>query len=242
MLFEHAITIADRKDIIKFMKKIINLDLSTNYYLKKPSSGWVLAGLTNVEIFIFNMKDIPIGKPPSDLPDYIKKATSIYTLTHDKKYHDEFKDNKCFFRCLALHQGAKIHGLERITNRLLTQYENQTKKSFKNGVNIHHIPDIEVYFHVAINVYNLKEDGCADIIYLSHLPYKPMHINLFKNHFSYITNFKAYAKKYQCNMCDRIFNRSDNLKRHTETCCTDQEEIYLGGKFRVNKNISKMKV
>ena len=40
MLFEHAITIADRQDLAKFLKKIINLDLATNYYLKKPSSGW----------------------------------------------------------------------------------------------------------------------------------------------------------------------------------------------------------
>ena len=61
ILFEKAITIAERQDLDQLMKKIVNLDLATNYYLKKPSSSWVMAGLTNVEIQIFNLKDTPIG-------------------------------------------------------------------------------------------------------------------------------------------------------------------------------------
>ena len=73
MLFEHAVTIADRQDLSNFIKKVANLDLATNYSLKKPSSEWVLAGLTNLEIYIFDMKDVPIGRPPTDLPDNLKK-------------------------------------------------------------------------------------------------------------------------------------------------------------------------
>ena len=53
MLFDHAITITTMEDLDNFMKKVINLDLATNYYLKKPSSSWVLAGLTNVQICIY---------------------------------------------------------------------------------------------------------------------------------------------------------------------------------------------
>ena len=232
LLFEHAITIADREDLLKIYKKVTNLDLATNYYLKKPSSQWVLAGLTNIEIYIFDMKDVPIGNPPTDLPGYIKKSKSINALTHDRRGHHTFKDNKCFFRCLALHRGAKITGLELLTNRLMTDFENHTEKSFKNGVNISHLPAIEVLFHVSVNVYSLGEDGSADIIYLSKLPYEPMHINIYRNHFSYITKFKTYAKRFQCQMCDRIFDRVDNLKYHVKTCCVEKEEIYVGGKFR----------
>ena len=61
LLFEKAITISDRQDLDDLMKKIVNLDLATNYYLKKPSSSWVMAGLTNLEIQIFDLKDTPIG-------------------------------------------------------------------------------------------------------------------------------------------------------------------------------------
>ena len=54
-LFDHAITISSLEDLNNFMKKVINLDLATNYYLKKPSSSWVLAGLTNVQICIYKI-------------------------------------------------------------------------------------------------------------------------------------------------------------------------------------------
>ena len=53
MLFDHAITINSMENLNNFIKKVVNLDLATNYYLKKPSSSWVLAGLTNVQICIY---------------------------------------------------------------------------------------------------------------------------------------------------------------------------------------------
>jgi len=61
LLFQNAISISCEKDLQKFIAKIINLDLATNYYLKKPSSGWVLAGLPNVEIHITYLPHSPIG-------------------------------------------------------------------------------------------------------------------------------------------------------------------------------------
>ncbi len=62
MIFEDAaITISERKDVTKLMKRIVNLDLATNFYLKKPSSSWVLAGLPNVEVHTYDLHDIPIG-------------------------------------------------------------------------------------------------------------------------------------------------------------------------------------
>ena len=54
-LFDRAITISSIEDLNNFMKKVVNLDLATNYYLKKPSSNWVLAGLTNVQICIYKI-------------------------------------------------------------------------------------------------------------------------------------------------------------------------------------------
>ena len=57
-LFDRAITISSIEDLNNFMRKVINLDLATNYYLKKPSSSWVLAGLTNVQICIYKL-DVP---------------------------------------------------------------------------------------------------------------------------------------------------------------------------------------
>ena len=97
------------------------------------------------------------------------------------------------------------------------------------------IPALEVYFKVSINVYSLQQDASAKALYLSKLSYNTMHLNLFENHFSYIKHFSKYAKKYICEICRRVFNRSCHLKRHAKVCSTEIREIYVGGKYR-NKN------
>ena len=66
------------------MNHIISLDLATNYYLKKPSSGWVLAGLTNITYIITQMKKVPLGAA-IELPSYIKNSKSMYSLTNNYK-------------------------------------------------------------------------------------------------------------------------------------------------------------
>ena len=53
LLFERAFTISTYADMNNFFHKILQLDLANNYYLKRPSSSWILAGLPNVEIRIF---------------------------------------------------------------------------------------------------------------------------------------------------------------------------------------------
>ena len=61
LLFETAFTVTNPRDIRKLMKQIISLDLATNYYLKKPSSAWIFAGLTNIRIQIIDQKGVPIS-------------------------------------------------------------------------------------------------------------------------------------------------------------------------------------
>ena len=87
-------------------------------------------------------------------------------------------------------------------------------------------------FKVAVNIYTLKEDGSCEVIYLSQLPYKPMYLNLYENHFSYISNIDSYSKRYQCMVCKCIFNVLSNYKRHVDTCCLEIKEYYNGGKLK----------
>ena len=57
LLFERAQTISNRNDVTKFMRKIINLDLATNYYMKKH----LCLGLSNIQISIFPIPGTLIG-------------------------------------------------------------------------------------------------------------------------------------------------------------------------------------
>ena len=61
LLFEKAFTVDNRMGIKRLMRQIISLDLATNYYLKKPSSSWILAGLTNIRLQIIDLKGVPIA-------------------------------------------------------------------------------------------------------------------------------------------------------------------------------------
>ena len=60
LLFERAFTVSTYADMNDFYAKILSLDLANNYYMKRPSSSWVLAGLPNVEIRIFRLNGVPI--------------------------------------------------------------------------------------------------------------------------------------------------------------------------------------
>ena len=64
-----------------------------------------------------------------------------------------------------------------------------------------------------------------------------MYLNLYKNNFSYITKYDTSAQRFQCYGCDRIFDQSTHVNRHAEICCTDVEEVYIGGKFKTNDTI-----
>ena len=228
-LFETAWTIASKKDLERLMKKIISLDLTTNCYLNKPSSGWTLCSITNVQAKITNLPETLIGG--GALPLYIQKSKSIIGLTHLRG--EPYEDNLCAYRCIALHHGLPKNALEKYTKHLLEEFEKFRGTDWKgeNGITIYDIPLLELYFKIPINVYTLNKDGTVDVIYLTTRTGKPLYMNLYEKHFSYISKIDSYGKNFRCSECDRIFNRPNNLKRHMKTCQTEVTELYTGGKF-----------
>ncbi len=260
LLFENAITIANRVDLDKFLKRVFDIDIPAIAFLGKTDSSSTFAGLTNLEILVYDIRGKPIGRPSVNLPSYIKNSKSIISLTHDG--HKEIKDNLCMFRCLALYFRRKqqpkssyknlAKGLQRSAKSYKAQLEQATGLCFDKGVCISHIPDIEKTFEVAVNVYDLQPDGMAEVkqgtrlktymaevVYPSKFPYPPMHLNLFKNHFSYITKFSTYANRYQCQFCQMIFDHAPNLSCHVKTCSTLKEDIFVGGKYRKDRTLSE---
>ena len=187
-LFDTAFTISTNHDMTTFFNKILSLQLTDQYYLQRPSSGWVLAGLPNLEIRVMRLRGVPIGAGVQ-LPAHIKNSKSIIGLTRDKTHGHDFEDNLCLFRCLALHFGESIRSLEDTSNHFKSKLEEYAKQRFDDGVEVSILSTVETCFKVAINVYSLQEDKTAKSIRLSNLDYKQddvMHLNLYENHFSYI--------------------------------------------------------
>ncbi len=239
-LFNRAYTISTQTDMTDFFNKIVGLDIANRYYMLRPSSGWVLAGLPNIETRIYRFHNIPIGAG-TILPPHIKKSKSIIGLTHSAGNKTRpYDDNFCLFRCLALCFEANVRTLERIALSYKDKLEEVTGKTYDDGVGLDDLEEVEDMFKVRINVYSLQEgkDKAAEVVRISEKEHeKVMHLNLYDSHFSYITKFKSYAKKYQCPNCSRFIGNSANLTKHIRRCQVEVEEIYVGGKFKIKPTV-----
>ena len=162
-LFSRSITISSHTDMSDFFNKISGLDIANRYYMQRPSSGWVLAGVPNLEIRIYRLHNIPIGAG-TELPAYITKSKSIIGLTHHKSKNYRYEDNFCLFRCLALYFGASITGLEKTALSYKERLEEATSKDYNNGVTLDDLEEVEDLFEVSIHVYSLQENKSAELL------------------------------------------------------------------------------
>ena len=56
-----------------------------------------------------------------DLPEYLLKNKGLFSLVKNKE-EKPCDDKKCFFRFLAINQGAKANNFERKTNKLVKYF------------------------------------------------------------------------------------------------------------------------
>ena len=98
------------------------------------------------------------------------------------------------------------------------------------GVRMDDISELEICFNVKIMVYCLNSNGTVSLIYNSLSDNdNVMYLNLYDNHFSYITNFEKLVKRFQCDKCLKLFKRQWNLKRHYANCYDRTKYSFPGG-------------
>ena len=61
LIFDRAYTISKMADVKELVEQIRHMDLPETFYLKRPSSGWILAGLPNIFIKAMYLKGVPLG-------------------------------------------------------------------------------------------------------------------------------------------------------------------------------------
>ena len=120
----------------------------------------------------------------------------ILHLDCSKQTGQPYKDNLCFFRCLALHRGCHPSNLERDTRYFYERYAKASCDEFE-GVSLEELSDMEKLFELNIYVYELtelleeedKKKVVAQLVQRSHRRYNSsMYLNLYGSHFSYIKN------------------------------------------------------
>ena len=141
-----------------------NLDRVVQYFdehdplefarLFRPNSEWVFFKLVNLTAYVNHLIRHPIGAE-IHLPQLIRNNRAIIALTHDEQHGRPYEDNKCFFRCLALHKGGcNASNLETKTDQLLSKY-NPEMSEFP-GVALEDLRELEEMFNVNIHVYSLN--------------------------------------------------------------------------------------
>ena len=232
-LLEKPFTISDQTDIEALKKKLCEIDY-IDTVCDRPNTKYRAVAILNIIIDIFKM-DFLFGQG-DDLPDYITNKTSIIALTTGTHGENYYISNMCAFRAIACFQlSYKLKGLERETRnnyaKWTQRYGGGNPKNFK-GVNMEDIPLLEELFEININIYSLQDDETAMIMYKSPGMYgKTMYMNLYKNHLSVIKQFNGYARKYQCNVCNKLFRKHSNMKRHNLSC-TGTKVHYPGGFYK----------
>ena len=100
------------------------------------------------------------------------------------------------------------------------------------------ITNIEKCFNVKSLIYNLNSNGTLSHVYktMSQSSSK-MYLNVYSNHYSYITNFQKFAKKFQCKKCSKIFKKIWHLKRHNAICYKRTKYIFPGGSHKTKPTI-----
>ncbi len=214
-------------DLRRVIAKLAELDPFKEMSKDRPNTKWRLVLLTNIRFSLFNT-DFTLGSHKIYLPEHIKNSHSIVPLDKDPVTKHAYTDNLCAFRCLCLHKygsvdHTKIFDLFRQWNAL------EDPECFE-GIYFSDLLNFEQCFEVNVHVYELGEDGVAHPIFKSPDRYdETMYVNNFSNHLSYITDFRKYAKKYRCILCDKLFDHIGHFKHHAKMSIAKQKFVYPGG-------------
>ncbi|KAI8484923.1 hypothetical protein Bbelb_373300 [Branchiostoma belcheri] len=202
---------------------------------QRPDSKWIVEAVPNVTFFVAKLNGHPIDTTPS-LPAYLAQRGHI-------------KTTYVFFRCLATHYGGSCRDLEASTKihfqKFLTE-TGETKDEFQ-GVTLGMLDRLEKLFQLNIYVYCLQpnnEETDEENDYLAELVRRPlsrhkdtMYLNLYQTHFSYIKDFKQYAKSYSCPKCGKKWKESYKLNRHELNCDGTISYQYPGGAYHLPPTI-----
>ena len=149
-----------------------------------------------------------------------------------------YADKKCFFRCLAVHNGAPLRSLERAANKLLRNFCDKGYISNFNGICLEQMEDVSRIFNTSINVYEQDENRNTSLIYRTTLESgRVLNLNLYEDHFSFVKDLNLYSNSYRCHKCDKIWSHSGHFHRHVRTCDASVKDYYSSGNFSVKPSI-----
>ena len=188
------------RDFIEVLRTLDVLEWVRN---QRPNSKWTFYRLIQALVTLTRL-NVPVGAPVV-LPHYIARHESIISLLSNRHTGEPYRDNLCFFRCLALQAGEGESSLERATTAYFERYIAETSQAREDfcGVDLTELGVVEELFAVSIYVYSIDEHNQAVCIRRSVKQFSSMHVNLYENHFGFIKDIQSYSNCFICTKCDK---------------------------------------
>ena len=253
-LLDTPFRINKRKDMEGFLRTLEGLNLSEIITRPAESTKWRKVFVTNISYYVYRT-GFHIGVAQgARLPKYLHRRRCLknFYRSQDKQ---PYKDNLCIFRCLAwLKYGEcnlqnRTKGLYYAWRDYLTEQGRTDIPPFVSlkykGITLEDLPDFERCFGVRTCVYSLNPNRSCTRIYVSSMEDDnsndqeiiDFNLNMYGAHFSLITDFRAYARKYACRFCGRTFVKVNRVKNHERICCSRVKYKYPGGIYNPSQSV-----
>ena len=181
----------------------------------RPNTKWSYELTKSVYVKVI-LDRHPLFLGLGQLPDWLRNKRGVLSL-------DTYDDNRCLFRCIAVHRGATPKRNMRKTKELEKSFFTQ-RPGLRNRLTDKHLSLLEKHFKQGIAAYTVQPNG--DFV-LTHIPANYaqvgiplLNMGIYDGHAFLITDLKQVAGTYTCGDCQARFDRADNLARHAANNCS----------------------
>ena len=164
-----------------------------------------------VEVQIIEDLQAPLHAGEGRLPDWLRTKRGLLAL-------DNYAEELCIFRCIAVHQGAHRVRNTRKTRELAASIID--KNRVRGQIYKRHFPFIENHFQQGIAGYEIDAEGAFALKYsrFDKMRVPQMDIGIYEEHALLITKPDKVTKHYVCAECQARFTKACHLLRHAEVC------------------------
>ena len=177
--------------------------------LHPPDTKWTYERTKRVHVKVI-LDRHPLFLGQGRLPDWLRNKHGVLSL-------DTYRDNRCLFRCIAVHWGAKVRDNMRKTRELENSFFAQ-RPGHRNRLTDKHLPLLERHFKQGIAAYTVQPNG--DLV-LTHLPAnyhqvgRPvLTMGLYAGHAFLIRDLGQVTRSFTCEACQARFTKASILMRH----------------------------
>ena len=182
-----------------------------------PDTKWTYVRTKKVYVKVI-LDRHPLFLGQGCLHDWLRNKRGVLSL-------DTYRDNRCLFRCIAVHWAAKVRDNMRKTRELENSFFAQ-RPGLRNRLTDKHLPLFERHFKQGIEAYTVQPNG--DFV-LTHFPVnydqvgRPvLTMGLYAGHAFLIKNLGQVARSFTCADCQARFTTACSLMRHAKDRCSGE--------------------